>query len=172
MPLCGVEPGAGEDGAPPGHYKWSSYRATAGQGPVPTFLTPDWVLSQFGKRRTEAQRRYRRFVHQGAGEPSLWGALKGQVLLGTEAFVHRIARHLKGAQDIKEIPRRQRLVHRPSLSALFGPTTEDRARRNRQIRRAHLEHSYSLTEIGRHLDLHYSTVSKIMSSRLCGMSRS
>jgi REP element-mobilizing transposase RayT len=147
----------------PGHYKWSSYRATAGQGQAPAFLTTDWILSQFAKRRTEARKRYRRFVRQGLGEPASWGELKGQVLLGTEAFVRRIARHLKGAEELKEIPRRQRLVNRPALSALFKAVSQDRSRRNRQIRRAHLKHGYSLTEIGEHLGLHYSTISKVVS---------
>ena len=42
--------------------KWSSYRATAGLAPVEKFLTIDWMLSYFGSRKAEAQRRYREFV--------------------------------------------------------------------------------------------------------------
>ena len=32
-------------------WKWSSYRATAGQVEVPTFLEVDWILGCFGKRK-------------------------------------------------------------------------------------------------------------------------
>jgi IS30 family transposase len=38
----------------------------------------------------------------------------------------------------------------------------DLARRNEAIRRAHLEHGYSLSAIGRALGLHYSTISRIV----------
>jgi hypothetical protein len=147
----------------PRHYKWSSYRATAGQGPAPAFLTTDWVLAQFGHRRREAVKRYQSFVRQGVGAPSPWSELKGQVLLGSEGFVHRIARYLKGAQELKEVPRQQRLVNRPGLATLLaGATGKNRSARNRQIRCAHLEHGCTLTEIARHLGLHYSTISKVV----------
>ncbi len=147
----------------PDKYKWSSYRATAGQGRAPSFLTTDWVLAQFAKRRPEAQRRYRRFVREGLGAPSPWDALKGQVLLGSEAFTRRLTRHLKQARSVREIRRRARFADRPSLKALFATATEDRTRRNQAIHRAHLEHGYTLAEIGEHLGLHYSTVSKVIS---------
>jgi REP-associated tyrosine transposase len=32
----------------PDTYAWSSYRATAGLDPAPSFLTVEWILSQFG----------------------------------------------------------------------------------------------------------------------------
>ncbi|MGH7826702.1 MAG: transposase [Candidatus Binatia bacterium] len=41
-------------------WEWSSYRATAGLAPTREFLTTDWVLGQFGKSRTTAQKRLRR----------------------------------------------------------------------------------------------------------------
>jgi REP element-mobilizing transposase RayT len=150
----------------PAHYKWSSYRATAGQGNVPAFLTTDWILAQFAARRAEAIRRYQAFVRQGVGEPSPWRELKGQVVLGSETFVHRIAHHLRGTQTIKEIPRRQRLVDRPSLTVLLKRAgVKDRARRNRSICKAHLDYGYTLTEIGQHLGLHYSTISKVVNDK-------
>jgi putative transposase len=47
------------------HWKWSSYRATAGMVPVPQFLTVDWILSQLGKDRRAALAHYRAFVEDG-----------------------------------------------------------------------------------------------------------
>ncbi len=148
-------------------YTWSSYRATAGQRNAPRFLTTDWILSQFGTRRTEAVKRcYQSFVRQDVGEPSPWTQLKGQVLLGSDAFVCSLARHLKGAKDIKEIPRRQRLVNRPNLITLLrGAGAKPRSMRNRLIRKANLEYGYTLTEIGKHLGLHYSTISKVVNAK-------
>ena len=46
----------------PGNYRWSSYKSTAGLVKAAPFLAVDWTLSQFGKRRREAQKEYRRFV--------------------------------------------------------------------------------------------------------------
>jgi putative transposase len=149
----------------PGRYQWSSYRATAGQGKTPPFLTKAWVLAQFGSRRAEAASRYRAFVHAGIGAPSPWQALKAQLLLGSEAFLKKMAPYAKGAEKLREIPRRQRLLARPSLAALFNPTATDRSARNRQIQVAHRKHGYTLSEIGRHLELHYSTVSKVVNAR-------
>jgi putative transposase len=46
----------------PGEWKWSSYRALAGDAPAPPFLTIDWLLEQFGRDRQSAERAYAMFV--------------------------------------------------------------------------------------------------------------
>ena len=68
------------------------------------------------------------------------------ILLGDTSFVDTFRPLLKDKDQIKEIPRAQRLVDRPSLKALF----------------AHVTHAYTLSEIGRHLGLHYAAMSKIV----------
>jgi len=146
----------------PDSYPWSSYRATAGLASAPSFLTVDWVLAQFGRQRAVAQRKYQAFVDEGIGQGSPWEHLQGQVLLGSERFVERLAAGLRDKRLLKEIPRRQRFAGRPPLSQLFGARTRlDQSRRNEAIRRAHLEHGYSLSEIGRAVGLHYATISRI-----------
>jgi REP element-mobilizing transposase RayT len=146
----------------PDSYQWSSYRATAGLASAPPFLTVDWVLAQFGRQRAVAQRKYQAFVAEGIGQGSPWEHLQGQVLLGSEQFVERLAAWLRDKRLLKEIPRRQRFAGRPPLSQLFGARTRvDQSRRNEAIRRAHLDHGYSLSEIGRAVGLHYATISRI-----------
>jgi putative transposase len=95
-----------------GAWKWSSYRATAGLAPVPEFLSPDWVLGQFGKSRTKAQKQYRGFVREGL-ESRPWEELKGQIYLGSEQFIER---HSPGDKELKEIPRAQLKAVKPSVS--------------------------------------------------------
>ncbi|HZP93963.1 MAG TPA: transposase [Burkholderiales bacterium] len=147
----------------PDSYRWSSYRATAGLAPVPGFLTADWLLSQFGQQRPAAQRKYSAFVAQGLGQSSPWEQVQGQVLLGSERFVKRLQQALRDKHPLKEIPRRQRFASRPPLARLFGARTlASLELRNEAIRQAHLEHGYSLSEIGRAVDLHYSTISRIV----------
>ena len=146
-------------------YPWSSYRATAGLVHPPPYLTIDWLLAQFGQQRAAAQRKYQAFVAEGMDRGSPWEEVRGQVLLGSERFVEQLASGLRDKRLVKEIPRRQRFAARPTLSQLFGARTRsDRARRNEAIRRTHLEHGYSLSDIGRAVNLHYSTVSRIVNS--------
>lgn len=143
-------------------YPWSSYRATAGQDPTPPYLTTDWLLAQFGQQRAAAQRKYQTFVKEGVGQDSPWEDIRGQVLLGSDQFVKRLAPGLHDMRILKEIPRRQRFAARPTLNQLFGAKTRaDRVRRNEVIRRAHLDYGYSLSEIGRAVGLHYATISRI-----------
>jgi REP element-mobilizing transposase RayT len=150
----------------PDTYPWSSYQATAGLAPRPSCLTVDWLLAQFGRQRAAAQRKYRAFVADGMGHPSPWDEVRGQVLLGSERFVARLAPGLREKHQLKEIPRQQRFATRPTLSQLFGTRARtDRARRNQVIRRAHVDHGYSLSEIGRAVGLHYSVISRIVSAQ-------
>jgi REP element-mobilizing transposase RayT len=149
----------------PDTYPWSSYRATAGLAATPAFLTVDWLLSQFGRQRPAAQRKYRAFVAEGIGRNSPWEYVQGQVLLGSERFVEHLLPGLRDRRPFKEIPRAQRFAARPKLSRLFGARTADRTGRNEAIRRAHHEHGYSLSEIGRVVGLHYSTISRIVNSQ-------
>jgi putative transposase len=145
-------------------YPWSSYLATAGSQPAPEWLTTDWVLSQFGRSRAVARRKYVAFVAQGKNLPSPWLELKGQVLLGSEQFVERMQPLLEGKSDLKEIPRAQRLAHRPSLKALFpARVREDKQTRDETIRRAYLEYGYTMAAIARQSEIHYSMVSKVIS---------
>ena len=144
-------------------HPWSSYAATAGSQTAPGFLTIDWVLAQFGRQRSRAQLRYREFVAEGAESP--WPALKGQVLLGGEAFVEKLAPALEEKEQMQEIPRTQRQLSRPSLARLLPASVGkdgDRERRDQLIREAHVAYGYTLLEIGRQVGLHYATVSKVV----------
>jgi len=152
---------AGLASAPDG-WRWSSYRATAGEQAAPCWLSVNWILGQFGNSQTLAQDRYRQFVADGLDRASPWGKLRGQVLLGTEPFVQTLVPKLAAVQDMMETPRLQRLAHRPALaSLLLGADGVSKAQRDSAIRDAHIRHAYTLAEIARHVGLHYATVSRI-----------
>lgn len=145
----------------PERYPWSSYRATLGLDPVPPVLGIDWLLLQFARTKVVARERYAAFVQDGIGYPSPWEELKGQVLLGSEAFVDKILPQLKASQTVAEIPKRQRSLHRPALKSLLANVNSKQAR-NRALAAAYLKHGYTLTEIGREAGLHYATVSRLV----------
>ncbi|BDV43984.1 hypothetical protein GURASL_29070 [Geotalea uraniireducens] len=97
---------------------------------------------------------------------SPWEKLCGQVILGTEAFVAQVRERLGGKGAIKEIPRHQRYAGRPALAEMFpAGGTLPRQERNRLIRIAHGQHGYTLTDIARALDIHYTTVSKVINAK-------
>jgi len=141
-------------------WKWSSYRATAGIGTAPSWLTVDWVLSQLGGRRQLAIKHYRRFVREGLGRDSVWEGLRGQVLLGEEEFVQRLEGYVKGYEERTEIPRSQRYLNRPTLKSLFGGNLT-KAKRDALIKRAVNRYGYSQREIADSVGLHYATVSRL-----------
>jgi len=126
------------------------------------WLQTDWILSQFGKRRTVAKQRYAKFVAEGKNL-SPWSAVRGQVVLGNDAFVEKLHALLKDKGKLKEIPRTQRLLHRPGLKALFTKRVQsEKALRDDAIRKAYLDYGYTMAAIARYVGLHYSTVSKVI----------
>ena len=147
-------------------WKWSSYRATAGIDDVPPFLTTDRLLAQFSTTRKRALELYRIFVAEGISGTSPWEELKGQVYLGDEHFMEKV----KGLRrhDDREIPRRQREAAKPDLSLLFANAGSKEAR-NKAIYAAHIIHRYTLQQIGDHVGLHYTTVSRIVRDERQGM---
>jgi putative transposase len=137
-------------------WAWSSHRATAGIGAAPEWLAADEVLRLFAPNRVRARHEYARFVDEGMGAPSIWGALRQQIYLGSEAFVGLSLRRVPQAGDLKEVPRPQR---RPPRSPLDGYATEN-GDRHAAMARACLDGGYSQAEVARHFGVHYATVSR------------
>ena len=147
----------------PGQWPWSSYRTTIGKGKGVSFLESQWILAQFGGERRESIRRYRAFVSEGIDGESPWSALKGQIFLGSEGFIEKLSGLLKGKEPIKEIPRTQRYVTRPSLRELFKEEmVRDKGLRDKAVYKAYSHHGYTLREIAEYLGVHYATVSRTL----------
>jgi len=128
-----------------------------------SFLTTDWLLSQFSEKKKRAQVLYQRFVLQGIDGKSPWIDLKGQIFLGDKRFIEGVKTCRVVDGKLKEVPRVQRDADRPSLAMLFHNTaSHDLPARNRTIHTAHVVHHYTLKEVGDHVSLHYTTVSRII----------
>jgi putative transposase len=145
----------------PETWRWSSYQGTAGLRKKPAYLTTDWILGLFNNKRAVAQKQYRSFVREGMHGGSPWKELQGQVLLGEEGFVERFRDLLEDKKQVKEIPRPQRYVSRPSLDKIFSEQKE-KAQRDGGIHAAHMAYGYTLKEIADYLRIHYTTVSKVI----------
>jgi putative transposase len=140
-------------------WPWSNYRATVGTRSAPDWLETDWTLSAFAERLAEAQSAYRRFVAEGKNQPSPWEGLKSQIFLGSEVFVEEMQRHVDGNRRLSEVPRAQRRPPARPLAWYFQHHRD----RNRAIYQAFRSGCYSMREIGDHIGLHYSTISRIVS---------
>lgn len=150
----------------PRHYKWSSYQATAGIAQGHPCLTAYEILGHFGQRRAAAQEKYRDFVRDGIGSHSIWEGLEAQSLLGVEGFAEGLRHLLAEKQQIREIPKGQRFAGRPTLGKLFAPGASDKTTRDQLIEKAVVEFGYSQMELANFLDLHYSTISRILASAI------
>ncbi|MCR4314360.1 MAG: transposase [Candidatus Uhrbacteria bacterium] len=144
----------------PADWQWSSYAATAGLVDVPTFLTTDWILGHFSTDRKKAQKAYVEFVLSGIGEASPFKDAVHKSILGSPQFVSEMWEHCKNSTMIKEIPREERIVGRPSLVDLF-PCEQTRKNRNEAIVLARRGCGYSVAEIARVLRLSESLISRI-----------
>jgi REP element-mobilizing transposase RayT len=146
----------------PRQWRWSSYRATAGMVQAHGCLTADEVLSHFGRRKASAQAKYCEFVQAGIGSPSIWDDLEAQSLLGVEGFAEGLRHHVTGKKKIREIPKGQRFVGRPTLERLFSPRNHRKESRDQLITKAVTDYGYSQMALASFLGLHYSTISRIV----------
>jgi len=137
------------------NWPWSSYLATCGQAESPPWLQTDWILAQFGQRRSNAIAKYVAFVHEGTRLPSVWSQLQGQIYLGSEAFVKRMQALIEQKPSLEEIPRAQRRAIDQPLSDYAAHYPRDEA-----MARAYLSGQHTMAEIARHFDVHYATVSR------------
>lgn len=136
-------------------WRWSSYAAMTGKQAAPEWLQTDWILSQFSPQRRRAINRYIDFVRAGAGLPSVWEQLSGQVYLGSERFLKRMQRRAESAA-IGEIPRAQR---RPAAKPLEYYQSRHRDPKAAMCA-AYAAGDYTLQAIADHFGVHYATVSR------------
>ena len=138
-------------------WPWSSYPATCGRVAKPDWLQTDFILSQFSAQRARAIAKYRTFVHEGKGLPSVWEQLQGQIFLGSENFVEKMQAKIDQRPALTEIPRAQRRALTRALSA-FAQEHD----RNEAIALAYLSGQYTMAAIAAHFGVHYTTVSRLV----------
>ena len=109
-----------------GDWPWSSHRSMIGAEPAPPWLAVEPLLRAFGRTRSKARTRYIDFVRAGVGLPSVWDNLTGQIYLGGDAFVKRMATMADEKSEEMEVPRSQR---RPLARALSHYVNSDADRK-------------------------------------------
>jgi REP element-mobilizing transposase RayT len=150
----------------PEQWKWSSYQTTAGIEKPHPCLTTEWILNQFGSARRIAEKAYREFVEDGMKQESIWKAVRAQSILGEEEFTATLTDYLRGKKDIAELPKSQRYIDRPSLEIIFSKSIlKDISKRNKKISEAVQRHGYRQREVADYLEMHFTSISRILRER-------
>jgi len=131
---------------------------SAGMTKTPNWLETDWILAAFAERKQEAQSAYRQFVADGKNQPSPWEELKNQIYLGSDAFVDAMQRKMDGNRRLSEIPKTQRRPVARPLNLYFEKYRD----RDTAIFEAFTSGAYNMREIGDHVGVHYSRISRIV----------
>ena len=142
-------------------WPWSTYRATAGLEEAPRWLHLDWLPWAFNvDSLAEAQRKYCAYVNERT-ERKLRIDPQG-LGIGSKAFLEKIAHEAKMRQAERVVPRTCRARTRPPLDLLFVDVEGCPISREEGIHAAHIVHGYYLQEIADYLDVHRSTVSRLL----------
>jgi len=113
-----------------------------------------------GQTQESAILAYTAFVHAGREAPSPWGALRGQVFLGSDGFA-KAAQHAAAKKQITEIPRAQRRPLPLPLSAYEASTSTPEA----AMAAAYASGGYTMAQIAAHFGVHYSSVSRAVAGK-------
>ena len=137
-------------------WPWSSYRAMIGVEPAPPWLAVEALLRGFGRTRRIARMKYIDFVRAGVGLPSIWDDLRGQIYLGGEAFVQRMAALAADESEALEVPRAQRRPQAQPLSHFVHAYADPKE----GMTRAYRTGDYTLAQVAQAFGVHYATVSR------------
>lgn len=131
----------------PAAWSWSSYLATAGLVPCPSFLSVEDVWGLLNSPDEDSgRRRFLEYVDDVEG----WSLPERALILGSDEFVARFRPLMSPHRHTVDHARWERFAARPHLPELFRDAT-DRGSIALAARQAFLEHAYTLREIGARL---------------------
>jgi hypothetical protein len=142
----------------PAEWKWSSYRATMNKCACPDFMTLDWLEPLYQADGIDGSRALLADHVMKQGEE--YADLVRSVAEGSMEFKKRVRTVIGANMYRAELPRSYRALARPPLTELFAKVRK--TNRRATILRAHVVHGYLLTEIANHLELHLTTISRIV----------
>lgn len=142
-------------------WPWSSYRATSGYICPPVWLNTNWIIAHFSSSKSTAMDLYRKFVAEGKNQTSIWEQLRNQVYLGNEDYIKQIQTKITKEVDLSEIPASQRRPMPKSLD-FYAQKYNDR---DQAMLAAYQSGGYSMKDLAKYFDLHYTSVSRIINGK-------
>jgi len=143
-------------------WRWSNYLAMIGDVECSDWLEKSWILRHFGRSPKIAVANYKNFIREGIGLPPIWDGLSHQIFLGDDTFVDNEVAKIKIIEesvDLSEIPKIKRRAQAKPLSWYKDQSVS----RNEGIVRAYLSGGYLMKQIAECFNVHYSTVSRVIS---------
>ena len=142
----------------PEDWPWSSYKAMSNLEEAKPWLDVDWTLSQFGTDRTAAIGTFQKFVLQGKGLADPKAAVKNQLFLGSDSFVSLHRQNVDESEKLSAVSK----AHKRSIALPLSAYQSNYSSRDEAMARAYLSGAYTMSEIARHFDVHYMTVSRAL----------
>jgi REP element-mobilizing transposase RayT len=136
-------------------WAWSSYQATLGKAPAPTWLDTGWLLSQFGNTHSAARAAYGQFVAAGEGTDSPLKRTQHQLVLGDDDFIKQHLQPLE-VTELTAVCRDQRRMTAMTLENYAAKYPD----RTKAMAEAYFSTAYTMIEIGDHFGVSYQTVSR------------
>jgi hypothetical protein len=126
------------------------------------WLDDDWKFSQFGTDRIAAIAAFQKFVLQGKGLADPKAQVKNQLFLGSDSFVCLHRQEVDDSEKLSAVSTAQkRSIALPISAYQNNYSSRDEARA-----RAYLSGAYTMSEIARHFDVHYVTVSRVLKNKV------
>jgi putative transposase len=135
-------------------WPWSTYAATIGLRPVPSYLSLSWVKTLFPAESFAASQQLLRDCLNASNPVMAYLlAVDPTTDVAIYSYVSERLKKMRGPCSYRELSR-------PPLDVLF-PRTQTKDDRDRTIEIAHVVHGYTLAGIATAVDLHAASVSRI-----------
>ncbi len=142
-------------------WRWNSCLEILGKTQKTGCINTKEILSYFDENEDKAKKIFIDYLKNKVENEEKINDLKGGIILGSNKFIEKIKDYFKKQEKETEIPAKERLISRPSLEEIFHKNITDKKERNKLIYKACMDYSYSLSEVGDFINLHYASVSRI-----------
>jgi putative transposase len=143
----------------PERWKWSSYASAIGLCTPEPCVSTDWVQKAFPSATLTESRQW--FTNLVADFPGELKFHECDVVFGNEGLKSEVRELIGRTMYLSELPRSYRALARPPLREVMSCCTQ--SERVSAILRAHIVYGYKLSEIAACLDVHPTTISRILS---------
>ena len=144
----------------PMDWPWSSHKEIMGLKKESGCVHVDETLSFFHDNKTLAKKEYNKYLFEKIDNKETWNDLRSGLILGSLQFAREVVERY-GNKESRENVKKERFAGRPTLEEIFKRKKE-KVDRNFLIHESFKKYGYTQTEIGEYLNLHYSTVSRIV----------
>jgi len=141
-------------------WPWSSHKEIMGTKKPTGCVQAKETLLFFDKNRNQARKEYIKYLREKHEDDDLSKNLKAGFIIGSMDFVKNILKKY-GDNKSLENTKKERFAGRPELEEVFKKETNKKDR-NKLILKSFKDYGYTQTEIGNHLNIHYSTISRII----------